>query len=68
MLTKPFSVVVDRELDDALQDSLYDFLEVRGINDELAAFLHQYMKQKDKTEYVRWMQMVKSFIERKKGH
>ncbi|ESW07797.1 hypothetical protein PHAVU_010G159900 [Phaseolus vulgaris] len=53
------------ELDDALQDSLYDFLEVRGINDELAVFLHQYMKHKDKTEYVRWMERVKSFIERK---
>ncbi|KAK7381530.1 hypothetical protein VNO80_00075 [Phaseolus coccineus] len=53
------------ELDDALQDSLYDFLEVRGINDELAVFLHQYMKRKDKTEFVRWMERVKSFIERK---
>lgn len=53
------------ELDDELQDSLYDFLEVRGVNDELAVFLHQYMKHKDKTELVRWMERVKSFIERK---
>jgi len=58
-------LVLDRELDDELQESLYDYLEERGINDELAAFLHQYMKQKDKTEYVRWMERVKAFIERK---
>ncbi|BAT98618.1 uncharacterized protein HKW66_Vig0165000 [Vigna angularis] len=65
IITEPYAGPEFTELDDALQDSLYDFLEVRGINDELAVFLHQYMKQKDKTEYVRWMQMVKSFIERK---
>jgi hypothetical protein len=29
-------LILYRELDDELQDSLYDFLEVRGINDELA--------------------------------
>ncbi|XP_050232252.1 uncharacterized protein At2g39795, mitochondrial [Mercurialis annua] len=51
------------ELDDELQDSLYDFLEARGIDDEMAAFLHEYMKNKDKTEYIRWMGTVKSYIE-----
>jgi len=58
-------LVLGRELDDALQDSLYDFLEVRGVNDELAVFLHEYMKHKAKTEFVGWMERVKSFIERK---
>lgn len=58
-------MVLCRELDDELQDSLYDFLEARGITDELAIFLHQYMKHKGKTELVRWMESVKSFIERK---
>lgn len=57
--------VLDRELDDELQDSLYDFLEVRGINDQLAVFLHEYMKNKDKAEFIKWMERVKSFIERK---
>lgn len=59
-----FVLVVYRELDDELQDSLYKFLEERGINDELAVFLHQYMKNKDKTELIRWMSIVKSFIEK----
>ncbi|KAG5618679.1 hypothetical protein H5410_018503 [Solanum commersonii] len=54
-----------KELDVELQNSLYDFLETRGISDELCAFLHQYMKNKDKLEFVRWMEKAKSFIEKK---
>ncbi|KDP41993.1 hypothetical protein JCGZ_27011 [Jatropha curcas] len=54
-----------KELDDELQDSLYEFLEARGINDEMAAFLHEYMKNKDRTEYIRWMGTVKSYMEEK---
>ncbi|KAM3380617.1 putative protein, mitochondrial isoform X2 [Capsicum galapagoense] len=54
-----------KELDDELQNSLYDFLETRGINDELCVFLHQYMKNKDKLEFIRWMEKAKAFIERK---
>lgn len=59
-----FIFLIFRELDDELQDSLYDFLEARGINDELAEYLHQYMKNKDKTEYIRWMETLKSFVEK----
>ncbi|CAL5444189.1 unnamed protein product [Camellia sinensis] len=54
-----------KELDDELQDLLYDFLEARGINDDLAVFLHGYMNNKDKTEFIRWMGTVKTFIEKK---
>ncbi|XP_009623266.1 uncharacterized protein At2g39795, mitochondrial [Nicotiana tabacum] len=54
-----------KELDDELQDSLYDFLETRGINDEFCVFLHRYMKNKDKLEFIRWMEKAKSFMERK---
>ncbi|XVF24685.1 hypothetical protein REPUB_Repub13aG0148500 [Reevesia pubescens] len=54
-----------KELDDELQDSLYEFLEERSINDELATFLHEYMKNKDKTEFIRWLETVKSHIEKK---
>ncbi|VVA95864.1 unnamed protein product [Arabis nemorensis] len=53
------------ELDDNLQDALYQFLEERGISDDLAVFLHQYMKNKGKGEYVRWMESVKSYVEQK---
>ncbi|CAB4272931.1 unnamed protein product [Prunus armeniaca] len=54
-----------KELDDELQDALYEFSEARGINDDLAVFLHEYMKNKDKTEFIRWMGTVKSVIEKK---
>nr|GMD05630.1 Mitochondrial acidic protein MAM33 [Ipomoea batatas] len=54
-----------KELDDKLQDELYDFLETRGIDDDLAVFLHQYMKNKDKIEYVRWIAKITSILERK---
>ncbi|KAK4267630.1 hypothetical protein QN277_024383 [Acacia crassicarpa] len=64
-LTQPYAGPQFKELDDALQDSLYEFLEARGINDELAVFLHEYMKNKNKMELIRWMGLVKSFIEKK---
>lgn len=54
-----------RDLDDQLDDALHEFLEERGIDDELAAFVHKYVKNKDKTEFIRWMETVKSFIEKK---
>lgn len=65
MTAEPYAGPDFEELDDELQDSLYNFLEVRGINDELAKYLHQYMKHKDKTEIIGWMEKVKSYIEKK---
>ncbi|CAL0335258.1 unnamed protein product [Lupinus luteus] len=65
MQAEPYAGPDFKELDDDLQDSLYDFLEVRGIDDKLATFLHGYMKNKDKAEFRGWMERVKSFIERK---
>lgn len=55
---------ISRELDDELQDSLYGFLEERGVDDELAGFLHAYMKNKDKNEYLRWMESMKTYIQK----
>lgn len=52
-----------RDLDDKLQDMLYEFLDERGINDELAVFL--YMRKKDRMEYMRWLTNIKTFIEKK---
>ncbi|KAM0957078.1 hypothetical protein ACFX13_025883 [Malus domestica] len=65
MPAQPYAGPEFKELDDELQDSLYEFLEARSINDDLAIFLHEYMKNKDKTEFIRWMGTVKSFIEKK---
>ncbi|PIA45726.1 hypothetical protein AQUCO_01600161v1 [Aquilegia coerulea] len=46
-----------------LHDSVYNFLEDRGIDDDFAAFLHQYVTNKDRAELIRWMNKVKSFVE-----
>ncbi|XP_051148029.1 uncharacterized protein At2g39795, mitochondrial-like [Andrographis paniculata] len=54
-----------KELSDELQDSLYEFLESRGVDDKLAEFVHLYMRRKDESEYVRWMENLKSFIQKK---
>ncbi|KAH7564661.1 hypothetical protein JRO89_XS09G0003200 [Xanthoceras sorbifolium] len=65
MPSKPYFGPEFKELDDELQDSLYDFLEERGIDEKLAVFLHEFMKNKGKTEFIIWMESVKSYIEEK---
>ncbi|XP_024018642.1 uncharacterized protein At2g39795, mitochondrial [Morus notabilis] len=65
VLDKPYGGPECKDLDDQLDDAILEFLEERGINDELAAFVHAYVKNKEKTEFIRWMETVKSFIERK---
>ncbi|TQD95487.1 hypothetical protein C1H46_018899 [Malus baccata] len=65
MPAQPYAGPEFKELDDELQDSLYEFLEARSINDDFTSFLHEYMKNKDKTEFIRWMGTVKSFIGKK---
>ncbi|XP_057794935.1 uncharacterized protein At2g39795, mitochondrial-like [Salvia miltiorrhiza] len=62
---RPYMGPQFKELDDELQDSLYDFLEARGVDDELAEFLHAYMRYKDKNEYIRWMESMKTYIQKK---
>ncbi|XP_044479629.1 uncharacterized protein At2g39795, mitochondrial-like [Mangifera indica] len=61
---QPYAGPGFKELDDELQNSLYEFLEERGIDDQLAIFLHEYMRNKEKSEFIRWMQTVKSYIEK----
>ncbi|KAK4745671.1 hypothetical protein SAY87_011983 [Trapa incisa] len=51
-------------MDEKLQNSMYAFLERRGVSDELAGFLHDYMWNKDKIELISWMRTVESFLEK----
>ncbi|KAI3868191.1 hypothetical protein MKW92_017024 [Papaver armeniacum] len=53
-----------KDLEDKLQSSLQEFLDVRGVSEELAVSLHEYMKNKDKIERIQWMGNVRSFIEK----
>ena len=44
------------ELDPELQQMLQQYLEERGIDDELASFLPDYMDFKEQKEYVKWLE------------
>ncbi|KMT19021.1 hypothetical protein BVRB_2g031170 [Beta vulgaris subsp. vulgaris] len=52
-----------RNLNPKLRKALHEYLEARGVNAELSVFLHQYMVNKDRTELLRWLETVKSFVE-----
>lgn len=53
-----------RELDEEMQGAVRDYLEQRGVNDELAEFLHSYMENKEQTELVRWLRNVECYLKK----
>eukprot|EP01018_Ginkgo_biloba_P026047 Gb_00756 [translate_table: standard] len=53
-----------RDLEENLQEAFNEYLEVRGIDGNLSNFLHQYMLSKNQKEYLQWLQIVKSFMEK----
>jgi complement component 1 Q subcomponent-binding protein len=55
--------VVYRKLDAKIQKALKEYLEARGVNDELSVFLHEYMMNKDRTELIQWFGNVKTSVE-----
>jgi len=38
------------------------YLQKRGIDDELAMFVREYVKQKEQIEYVNWLEGVQTFV------
>ncbi|KAF9261691.1 mitochondrial glycoprotein, partial [Marasmius fiardii PR-910] len=50
-------------LDLSLQEEFNKWLEERGVNDSVALFIPEYAEWKEQTEYVRWLEGVKSFID-----
>lgn len=52
------------ELDEEMQSAVRDYLEQRGINDDLATFLHAYMENKEHTELIRWLKNIESHIKK----
>ncbi|CAN4116044.1 unnamed protein product [Withania somnifera] len=50
-------------LNESLQKSFYEYLEVRGLTGSAANFLLEYVISKDTKEYIRWLKNIKSFIE-----
>lgn len=52
-----------KKLDFKLQTALQEFLQARGVNDELAVFLHAYVWNKDRIELIKWLGDVQYFLE-----
>ncbi|ETI24847.1 hypothetical protein G647_04217 [Cladophialophora carrionii CBS 160.54] len=50
------------ELDPELQQMLQQYLEERGIDEELASFLPEYMDYKEQKEYVKWLEDLENFV------
>ncbi|XP_020108996.1 uncharacterized protein At2g39795, mitochondrial-like [Ananas comosus] len=53
-----------KELDAGDRRSVVEYLEERGVDDELAEFLHEYMVNKDKSELLRWLRIVESYVQK----
>ncbi|KAJ7960167.1 Mitochondrial glycoprotein [Quillaja saponaria] len=51
------------DLDENLQKAFHKYLEIRGIKPCITSFLHEYMIDKDRREYLLWLKKVKKFIE-----
>ncbi|KAF8779078.1 hypothetical protein HU200_003046 [Digitaria exilis] len=52
------------ELDEEMQTAVRDYLEKRGVDDDLATFLHAYMENKEHTELIRWLKNIESHIKK----
>ena len=50
------------ELDENLQSLFARYLEERGVNAGLAAFLPDYEEYKEQKEYIYWLDSMKTFI------
>ncbi|RFU78279.1 glyco suaprga1 [Trichoderma arundinaceum] len=50
-------------LDEDLQVLMERFLEERGINETLAAFVPDYVDAKEQQEYLRWLKNVRAFVD-----
>lgn len=63
MLTPPYTGRDFRVLHKTLQTALLEFLNARGVNNDLAVFLHRYVWNKDKLEHIQRLKLLKSFVQ-----
>ncbi|MED6208587.1 hypothetical protein PIB30_046651 [Stylosanthes scabra] len=64
MPARPYLGPNFRSLNPKVQEKFRKYLDARGINHELSVFLHYYMMNKDRIELLRWMDSLKSFVEK----
>ncbi|XP_076882698.1 uncharacterized protein At2g39795, mitochondrial-like [Bidens hawaiensis] len=63
-LSQPYTGPDFKGLDKKFQSAMYEFLNARGVNDNLCLFLHRYVWNKDKVERIQHLKLVKSYVER----
>lgn len=52
-----------QNLDPELQSMLERYLDERGINEQLASFVPDYVDHKEQREYVQWLENMKRFVD-----
>jgi len=50
-------------LDTGVQEEFIRYLQERGIDDDLAAFIPELIEHKEQKEYVKWLGKVKEFVD-----
>ncbi|KAF8072894.1 hypothetical protein HT031_000554 [Scenedesmus sp. PABB004] len=59
----PYTGPLFTELDDTLQQAFADYLEERGVNAELGAYLVELVHDKLEVEYMSWLTRVQAFVQ-----
>jgi complement component 1 Q subcomponent-binding protein, mitochondrial len=52
-------------LEDELQEVFFEYLEARGIDENLATFINDYTLFKEQKEYIQWLKDVQNFVAKK---
>lgn len=47
-----------------MKEPVREYLERRGVDDDMAKFLHDYMMNKDKIELIRWLKNIESYVKK----
>ncbi|XP_059643842.1 uncharacterized protein At2g39795, mitochondrial [Cornus florida] len=63
-LPKPYMGPNFRDMDYKLRIALVEYLKERGVNDDLCVFLHDFMMNKDRIEFISWLNKVESYLEK----
>jgi complement component 1 Q subcomponent-binding protein len=50
------------DLDEKLQEGFSEYLDERGIDENLVAFISEYSDWKEQKEYVKWLEAVQKFV------
>lgn len=62
-MIKVFALVqLFSELDENVQDAFKGYLQERGIDSQLAEYLHYQAEQKEQKQYVKWMKELEILL------